>query len=651
MSSNQRPSAWTTPDAHRTYVSGVLWAAGLLMSAILAGAVNAGGPHLGVRTDPAGWVFLAAALVGGWNFFPKGVRSAAKLKLDMNFLMTIAIIGAVIIGEPLEAAAIAFLFSFAELLEHSAVVRARNSIDGLLRLAPEEARIVDADGAERVVPASQLRSGQRVRVRPGDKVPIDGTVVSGRSAVNQANVTGESLPVTKNPGDPVFASTLNTDGFLEIEATTNAGETTLDQVADMVRKAQANRSSTEQFVDRFARYYTPAVTIAAVLVMVLPPLLGLGSGLTWFVRGLTLLVIACPCALVIATPVTIVSALTSAARHGVLIKGGEYVESFGATCAIAFDKTGTLTTGQLQVTDIVRLIEDEPEWLDLVATLESRSEHPIAEAIVNYAGGREQVPISASDAVVTDFRAHAGLGVTGTVEGVHWSVGTVDLMGQTGCAGLDSVATDRFGALEQQGKTVVVVCRDKQAVGLIALSDTMRPEATAVLAQLRAQGIHYQALLTGDQLFAAQQVGDAVGVDEIRAGLKPAQKVEAVRALQRTHKGGVAMVGDGVNDAPALAAASVGIAMGGAGSPAAIETANVALMADDLRMLPYARRVSRSARRTVRFNIAVALILKGVLAVGALSGFVSLLVAVLVGDLGASIVVTLNAMRLARMNP
>jgi len=646
---NRRRSPWTTSDARRTYAAGLLWGVGLLVTFFAEDPPPPGG-WFRMRTDAAGLLFLASALVGGWNFFPKGVRAARSLALDMNFLMTIAIVGAVLIGEPLEAAAIAFLFSLAELLEHSAVVRARGSIDQLLRLAPETASVVEADGTERVLPTSELRAGQRVRIRPGEKVPIDGVVRDGHSAVDQANVTGESVPVAKSPGDSVYASTLNTDGFMEVEATTDAGDTTLDRIARLVRAAQSQRSPTEQFVKVFARYYTPAVTGLAVLVMVVPPLLGLGTDLTWFVRGLTLLVIACPCALVIATPVTIVSALTSAARHGVLIKGGEYVETLGRTCAMAFDKTGTLTLGRLEVTDVFPVQGTKPsELLRLSAALERRSEHPIARAITAHATETLGSGSPGTESM-RDFRAHPGLGVAAHVDGARVVVGKVELHRANGSAALDGDLATRYDDLERAGKTVVLVSREGGVIGLIALADTIRPEAQAVLARLRDAGVHHQVILTGDQSYVAEAVGRAVGADEVLAELKPQDKVEAVRRLSATHRG-VAMLGDGVNDAPALAAADVGIAMGGAGSPATIETADIALMADDLTMLPYARRISRLARFLVRLNIGLALGLKALLAVGAVSGFVSLIVAVLVGDMGATLVVTLNAMRLARVEP
>jgi len=627
---------WRSAAARRTYVAGALWIAGSITSWLVAEQYPAG--WLRIRLDAAGLLLLAAAAIGGWNFFPKALRSARTLRLDMNFLMTLAIAGALLIGEPTEAAAIASLFSLAELLEQAAVARARRSIEQLVRLSPEQATLVTPDGGERPVAAATLRRGDRVRVRPGEKVPIDGVVVEGASAVNEATVTGEAAPATKRSGDPVFAATVNGDGYLEVEATTDAGQTTLDRIVRLVRMAEARRAPLERFVDRFARTYTPAVTVAAGLVMVIPPLMRWGTTLDWFSRGLTLLVVACPCALVIATPVTVVSAITSASRHGVLIKGGEYLESLGRACAMAFDKTGSLTLGQFRVTGVEPLgVLPQERVLALAAAAEQRSEHPIARAIAAAATPSEQLP-------VTHFHSVPGRGVIAHVDGSEVRVGSIGLM--PAAAGL---ADEK--ELDRAGKTVVLVAVDGTLAGAIAVEDELRPEAAGVLERLRHLGIHELIMVTGDREPVARAVADRVAISDVRAELLPEAKVEAVRNLATRHSGGVMMLGDGVNDAPALAAATVGIAMGAAGSPAAIETADVALMADDLEMLPYAVRVGRLARRLIRWNIGLALGLKLLLAAGAVGGVVTLMTAVLFGDVGASLAVTLNAMRLARTQP
>ena len=626
-------SPWRTPFAKRTYIAGALWAAGGA-AAWLAGAPDQAG-WLAIRLDPAGLLYTAASLVGGWNFVGAALRATRTLKLDMNFLMSAAIVGAILIGEPFEAATLAFLFSFAELLERFAVNRGRRSIARLVELAPERADRLLPSGVVETIPIAELRTGDRVRIRPGDKVPADGRVVAGSSAVNEATITGESLPRAKQLGDQVFAGTLNTDGALDIEVTADAAHSTLARIIQLVNEAEARRAPIEQFVQRFARVYTPVVTGGAVLVMVVPPLVLGASGLDWFVRGLTLLVIACPCALVIATPVTVVSALTSAARHGVLIKGGEHLEALGSTRALAVDKTGTLTTGALRVTGFQVADGTPPELLlQRLTTVEARSEHPIAQAIARFAAARGVRP----GTQVEQFAAMPGRGIRAKLDGHDIVVGTETFVGPD--------PASRWGGPEPG--TLLIYARTGDGLeGVLTIQDEVRPETRAVLTRLHALGIHPIVMLTGDGAETAELVGHRIGVDAVRARLLPEDKVSAIRALKDLH-GSVAMLGDGVNDAPALAEATVGIAMGAAGSPATIETADVALMADDLTKLPYAVRLARRARRTIRFNLALALGLKLVLAIGAVMGVVSLGVAVLVGDMGGSLAVTGNALRLAR---
>ena len=624
---------WRTPFAHRTYAAGVLWASGVVAAWLTKAPDQAG--WLAIRLDLAGILYAAASLVGGWNFAGAGVRAVRTFKLDMNFLMSAAIVGAVLIGEPFEAATLAFLFSLAELLERFAVDRGRRSIARLVELAPEQADRLLPDGAVATVPVAELRPGDRVRIRPGDKIPADGRVVAGSSAVNEATITGESLPRHKGIGDQVFAGTLNTEGALDVEVTADAAHSTLARIIQLVREAESRRAPIEQFVQRFARVYTPVVTATAVLVMVVPPLITAASGLEWFVRGLTLLVIACPCALVIATPVTVVSALTSAARHGVLIKGGEHLESLGGTRSLAMDKTGTLTRGVLRVTGF-QVADGTPSdvLLRRVATVEARSEHPVAQAIVQYAEAKGTTQGSAID----DFTSVPGRGVRARVDGHEIAVGTETFVGPGPAA--------RWRGPEPG--TLVIYARSEDGLeGVFTISDEVRPEAPAVVKRLHGLGIRPIVMITGDGPETAAFVARQVGVDESRSRLLPEEKVVVVRELRELH-GNVAMLGDGVNDAPSLAEATVGIAMGSAGSPATIETADVALMADDLTKLPYAIRLARSARRSIRFNIALSLSLKLILAVGAVLGLVSLAVAVLVGDMGGSLAVTTNALRLAR---
>ncbi|HQR16954.1 MAG TPA: cation-translocating P-type ATPase [Gemmatimonadales bacterium] len=632
---DRRPSAWATAFARRTYLAGILWALGVMTSLVTRVPDHAG--WLAIRLDLAGLLYTAAAIIGGANFFGAGWRAARSRRLDMNFLMSVAIVAAVLIGEPFEAASLAFLFSTAELLERFAVDRGRRSIARLLELAPEQADRLTDGGRVETVPVAQLTVGDLIRVRPGDKIPADGRTVAGLSEVNEATITGESYPRAKSPGDLVSAGTLNLNGSLDIEVTADAAHSTLARIVELIRQSEARRAPVEHAIRRFALIYTPIVTALALGVMIGPPLLAGAPALEWFTRGLTLLVIACPCALVIATPVTVVSALTSAARHGVLIKGGEHLEALGGIRALAVDKTGTLTTGQLAVTRFEAGPGDSRRLLALVAALEARSEHPVARAILRYADARGVRPADG----VEQFVASPGRGIQGVVAGVALSVGSEEQVPRETATG--------WGELEP-GTLSVYVHADNGDRGLFVFQDEVRPAARHTVERLHHLGVRPIVMLTGDAAAAATSIAKATGVDEVQSRLRPEEKVEAVRVL-KARFGRVAMLGDGVNDAAALAEATVGLAMGAAGSPATIEAADVALMGDDLARLPYAIHLARRARRTIRFNIGLALGLKALLAVGAVTGVVSLAVAVLIGDLGASLVVTGNALSLSRIRP
>lgn len=628
---------WRRREAWRTYVSGIALAAGVTLRLLGLNPLLWSG--LSWTLEVSSLLFVLAALVGGFNFFPKGLRAARSARLDMNFLMTIAIFGALGIGEFFEAGSIAFLFGIAELLERYAVDRARSSIEKLLDLAPATARVY-RHGEVVIIPVEEILLGETVQVMPGEKVPIDGWVREGVSAVDQSPITGESMPVTKQPSDYVYAGSMNREGYLEVEAAKRAGDTTLAHIIHLVEEAEASRSPSERFVEKFARYYTPAVTVLAVIVAVVPPVV-LGAPFSvWFVRGLTLLVISCPCAMVISTPVAVVSGITSAARNGVLIKGGVHLEALAGVRAVAFDKTGTLTTGEPSVVEVVTSPNsalDREELLAIAAALEERSEHPIAAAIRR----------AASDAGlengtrITDFEALAGRGARARLDGVLHQIGRPDLFAEGAAAWKSEL--DRMAAA---GYTPVCIGDESRVLGVLAVADRAREDARDVIEALRRQGIKRIVMLTGDHEATARTVAQQLGVDEYHAGLLPDEKVEKIREIE-TALGSVAMVGDGVNDAPALAAATVGIAMGAAASDVALETADVALMADDLGSLPYLFRLSRRSERVIRQNIAASIALKLLLAAGVPLGLVSLITAVLVGDMGASLAVTSNALRLA----
>jgi len=595
----------------------------------------------GVTTTITHTIYAAAILVGGYYVARSGLTALWTTRsLDINFLMTVAAVGAMFIGEWEEGALVVFLFSLGETLESYTLDRARNAIRSLMDLAPPEATRL-RNGLEERVPVESLQVGDIILVRPGERIPMDGVIVAGSSAVNQAPITGESVPVEKQPGDEVFAGTINGQGTLEVRVTRLAQDNTLSRIIHMVEEAQAQKAPSQRFVDLFARYYTPAVVGVAVLVATLPPLLLGVDFFTWLFRALVLLVIACPCALVISTPVSIVSAISNAARQGVLIKGGAYLEEAGSLQVVAFDKTGTLTEGRPSVTDVIPLDSlSADEVLRLAAAVESRSEHPLAQAIVREARhrGLDFTPAN-------DFRALTGRGASATLEGKTVWIGNRELF--AGHVALPPAEVERLERLEGEGKTVMLLGDETGILGLIAVADRLRPEASEAVAGLREAGIREMVMLTGDNERTARAIAASVGVDRVRAGLLPEEKVAAIQDLLAQH-GKVAMVGDGVNDAPALAAATVGIAMGGAGTDQALETADIVLMADDLTKLPFAIQLSRRARRVIGQNIVFALLVKVAFLGLALAGWATLWMAVF-ADVGASLIVIFNGMRLLRV--
>jgi len=582
---------------------------------------------------------LAATAAAGSLIAKRAVHSIRERSLDIHVLMLAAVVGAIAIGEWTEGATVVLLFAFAQALESRSMDRARRAIRALMELAPVEAT-VKRDGREVRVAAAAVLPNELIVVRPGERIPVDGRVVSGSSDVNQAPVTGESVPVDREPGEDVFAGSINGHGALEIEATRAGSDTTLARIAALIDRAQAERAPTQRFVDRFAVRYTPIVLAVAALVAVAPPLAGYGSAGEWFYRALVLLVVACPCALVISTPVSVVSALAAAARRGVLIKGGAHLERAGSIRCVAFDKTGTVTKGQMTVTDVHSFgPASSTGVLSVAASLSSRSEHPIGRAIVAHA---ERTGVTVSPG--RGFQALPGLGAEGHVDESHAIVGNHRLFEERGLC--TDVLHDRLDRMGSRGGTAVLVGHGGAAVGMIEMADEMRDAGRAAVAELREQDVARVVLLTGDRREVAEEVGRRLGFDEVHAELLPEDKVARVRDLKARY-GSVAMIGDGVNDAPALAAADVGIAMGAAGTDVALETADVALMADELMKVPFAIRLSRRAMRNIRTNVALSLGLKAAFVVLAISGVATLWMAVL-ADTGASLLVTANALRLLR---
>jgi len=585
--------------------------------------------------------FAIAIAFGGLLVWRRALLSLNARVLDMNVLMTMAVFGAAAMGEWGEGATVYFLFALGGLLESRSLERTRRSIRDLMDLTPESARVV-RDGRHVDVAALEVAVGETTIVRPGERIPLDGVIVAGVTAVDESPITGESIPAEKSQGDIVFAGSLNASGLIEVRVTALATESTLARIVYMVEEAQASRAPSQRLVDRFSRVYTPIVIVLAVMLAIVPPALAWMLGVDWgpwsewVRRALVVLVVSCPCALVISTPVAIVSGITRATRDGVLVKGGAFLEVAAGIKTLALDKTGTLTRGTPEVVSVASFGgHTEAEVRSLAGALEANSNHPLARAVVRAAGE------SAHPGVVADFTETPGQGVSATVDGAKCLLGSAASV--RGLVALDEEAEAAVGAAEDAGATALVLVLGGTAVGVIAVADEVRPESANVLERLRAAGIERTVMLTGDNQRVAAAVAQHTGVDEFRAALLPSDKTDAVRELKRT--GPVAMVGDGVNDAPALAASDVGIAMGAAGSDTALETADVALMRDDLAALPGFFRLARRTMRTIIANVAFSVGVKVVFLGLAVTGNATLWMAVF-ADTGVSLLVILNGMRL-----
>ncbi|KRC94620.1 MAG: 4-deoxy-4-formamido-L-arabinose-phospho-UDP deformylase [Pseudomonadales bacterium RIFCSPLOWO2_12_60_38] len=579
-------------------------------------------------------------LTAGLPTLKKGWIAVKNFTLNIYFLMSLAVLGAMVIGKWPEAAMVVFLFAIAEAIEALSLERARNAIKSLTALAPETAEVMTEAGWKEH-PVENVVLGSRIRVRTGSRVPLDARVESGRAALDQAPITGESLPVDKAEGDPLYAGSIVTDGVVEATVTAVAGESTLARIAAAIQDAQSQRAPTQRFVDQFARYYTPAVVAVAFLVAVLGPVLLGGTWGEWLYEALVLLVIACPCALVVSTPVTVVSGLAAAARHGILIKGGAYLESGRLLKVVALDKTGTLTQGKPVLTDSDIFSDLSIEKATLIAaSLDEQSTHPVAKALVN--GWKSQQP-GAVALPVSDFSVLNGRGVKGTIDGHLWHLGNHRLVEELGVCSSELEA--RLSRLEETGKTVIVLCGNSGPAAIFAVADTVRPESVEAVAALKALNV-VPVMLTGDNPATARSIAEQLGIEDARGNLMPEDKQTAVAELKRRY-GAVGMVGDGVNDAPALAQSDIGFAMGAAGTATALETADVAIMDDDPRKIAYFISLSRRSASVLKQNIILALGIKVVFLALALSGFATLWMAVF-ADMGASLLVVFNGLRLLR---
>ncbi|KQW29818.1 MULTISPECIES: heavy metal translocating P-type ATPase [Pseudomonas] len=609
----------------------------------LSGVTALGAELIHFTSAAPNWVVALVALVsilsGGLGTYKKGWIALKNRNLNINALMSIAVTGAVLIGQWPEAAMVMFLFTVAELIEAKSLDRARNAISGLMQMAPEQATVQQADGSWQAQDVKVIALGARVRVRPGERVGLDGDVVAGRSTIDQAPITGESLPVEKTIGDKVFAGTINQAGELEYTVTAAADHSTLARIIHAVEQAQGSRAPTQRFVDQFSKIYTPAVFVLALAVAVIPPLFMGAAWFDWIYRALVLLVVACPCALVISTPVTIVSGLAAAARKGILVKGGVYLEGGYKLDYLALDKTGTITHGKPVQTDYMALDSSvETTAPALAASLAARSDHPVSRAIANAAVDKQL-----AQQVVDNFEALAGRGVRGDIGGQTYHLGNHRLVEDLGLCSPE--LEEKLFALEKQGKSVVLLLDATGPLALFAVADTVKDSSREAIRQLHDLGIK-TLMLTGDNAHTADAIAAQVGMDQARGDLLPEDKLQAIEALYaQGHR--VGMVGDGINDAPALARSEIGFAMAAAGTDTAIETADVALMDDDLRKIPAFIRLSRQTSSILKQNIALALVIKAIFLGFTFAGFATMWMAVF-ADMGVSLLVVFNGLRLLR---
>lgn len=587
-------------------------------------------------------LYILAIIIGGFDLFKEGFSDLIKLDFSMESLMTIAIIGAAFIGEWAEGSIVVILFAISEALERFSMDKARQSIRSLMDIAPKEA-LIRRNNVEQLVSVDKIDIDDIMIIKPGQKIAMDGLVINGHSSVNQAAITGESVPVEKQLDDEVFAGTLNEEGVLEVKVTKKVTDTTIAKIIHLVEEAQGERAPAQAFVDKFAKYYTPFIIIMALLIVVVPPLFFGGDWNKWLYQGLSILVVGCPCSLVISTPVSIVSAIGNAAKNGVLVKGGVYLEEIGHLRAIAFDKTGTLTKGKPVVTDFIATSsETDINYLSIVSSLESLSQHPLASAILNEA---DKTNVDYKSIQIEDFQSITGKGLTGIHQNIRYYIGSPKLFSASVIE--ETAVKVQYRQFQEQGKTAMYFGTDEQILGVIAVADEVRDSSAAVISELHKLSIEHTIMLTGDNTKTAESIGKQLGVTEIKGDLMPQEKLDSIKALRTTYNK-VAMVGDGINDAPALAASTVGIAMGGAGTDTALETADVALMGDDLQKLPFIVRLSRQTLKVIKQNITFSLGIKLLALLLVIPGWLTLWIAI-VADMGATLLVTLNGLRLMKV--